>query len=215
MLRLLVHREAGRDADGGQLDRQTLDIDGDLDRVIGFDGRPYLMDHFLRHNDRHKPILGAVVAEDVAEAGRDDGVEATLLNCPYRVLTRRADAEGGTGHEHAVWAIQQYGFDAVIAPSFSDIFRNNCTKNGLAPVVLSNEAVTRLWDAIEADENVEITIDMERLLVEVPAIGFVESFPMESQNQYRFLNGLDDVGITLTHADEISAYESRRPAWLR
>ena len=121
----------------------------------------------------------------------------------------------GSSREHAVWAIQQYGFDAVIAPSFSDIFRNNCTKNGLAPVVLSNEAVTRLWDAIEADENVEITIDMERLLVEVPAIGFVESFPMESQNQYRFLNGLDDVGITLTHADEISAYESRRPAWLR
>jgi 3-isopropylmalate/(R)-2-methylmalate dehydratase small subunit len=120
----------------------------------------------------------------------------------------------GSSREHAVWAIQQYGFDAVIAPSFSDIFRNNCTKNGLAPVVLSNEAVTRLWDAIEADENVEITIDMERLLVEVPAIGFVESFPMESQNQYRFLNGLDDVGITLTHADEITDYEAHRPAWL-
>ncbi len=121
----------------------------------------------------------------------------------------------GSSREHAVWAIQQYGFDAVIAPSFSDIFRNNCTKNGLAPVVLSNEAVTLLWDAIEAEPDVEITIDMERLLVEVPAIGFVESFPMETQNQYRFLNGLDDVGITLTHADEISAYELRRPAWLR
>jgi 3-isopropylmalate/(R)-2-methylmalate dehydratase small subunit len=121
----------------------------------------------------------------------------------------------GSSREHAVWAIQQYGFDAVIAPSFSDIFRNNCTKNGLAPVVLSNEAVTRLWDAIDADSNVEITIDMERLLVEVPAIGFVESFPMESQNRYRFLNGLDDVGITLTHVDQITDYESHRPAWLR
>ena len=121
----------------------------------------------------------------------------------------------GSSREHAVWAIQQYGFDAVIAPSFSDIFRNNCTKNGLAPVVLSNEAVTRLWDAIDADPEVEITIDMERLLVEVPAIGFVESFPMESQNQYRFLNGLDDVGITLTHADPITTYEAHRPAWLR
>ena len=121
----------------------------------------------------------------------------------------------GSSREHAVWAIQQYGFDAVIAPSFSDIFRNNCTKNGLAPVVLSKEAVTRLWDAIDDDSNVEITIDMERLLVEVPAIGFVEPFPMESQNQYRFLNGLDDVGITLTHADQISDYESNRPAWLR
>ena len=120
----------------------------------------------------------------------------------------------GSSREHAVWAIQQYGFDAVIAPSFSDIFRNNCTKNGLAPVALSNEAVTRIWDAIDEDPNVEITIDMERLLVEIPAIGLVESFPMEAQNQYRYLNGLDDVGITLGHADEIDSYEASRPVWL-
>ena len=121
----------------------------------------------------------------------------------------------GSSREHAVWAIQQYGFDAVIAPSFSDIFRNNCTKNGLAPVVLSPDAVTRIWDAIDADSNVEITVDMERLLVEIPAIGFVESFEMEAQNQYRFLNGLDDVGITMTHTDEIDSYETNRPAWLK
>ena len=121
----------------------------------------------------------------------------------------------GSSREHAVWAIQQYGFDAVIAPSFSDIFRNNCTKNGLAPVVLPIEAVTRIWDAIDADPNLEITVDMERLLVEIPAIGFEESFPMEPQNQHRFLNGLDDVGITLDHVDEIEDYESQRPAWLR
>jgi len=120
----------------------------------------------------------------------------------------------GSSREHAVWAIQQYGFDAVIAPSFSDIFRNNCTKNGLAPVVQSMEAVQRIWDAIDADSNVEITIDMERLLVEIPAIDFVESFPMEAQNQFRFVNGLDDVGITLSHAADITAYEARRPAWL-
>ena len=121
----------------------------------------------------------------------------------------------GSSREHAVWALQQYGFDAVIAPSFSDIFRNNCTKNGLAPVAVSMEAVQKIWDAIDADPTVEITIDMERLLVELPSIGFEESFPMEIQNQYRFLNGLDDVGITMTHADEITRYESRRPAWLK
>jgi 3-isopropylmalate/(R)-2-methylmalate dehydratase small subunit len=121
----------------------------------------------------------------------------------------------GSSREHAVWAIQQYGFDAVIAPSFSDIFRNNCTKNGLVPVAVANEAVTRIWDAIDDDPAVEITIDMERRLVEVPAIGFTENFPMEAQNRYRFLNGLDDVGITLTHVDEIGAYEANRPAWLR
>ena len=121
----------------------------------------------------------------------------------------------GSSREHAVWAIQQYGFDAVIAPSFSDIFRNNCTKNGLAPVVLGADAVTRIWDAIDADSNVEIIVDMERLLVEIPAIGLVESFEMEAQNQYRFLNGLDDVGITMTHTDEIDSYETNRPAWLK
>ena len=120
----------------------------------------------------------------------------------------------GSSREHAVWAIQQYGFDAVIAPSFSDIFRNNCTKNGLAPVVLPEAAVEKLWALIEADENTEITIDMECLTVEVPAAGFKESFPMDAPTQHRFLNGLDDIGITMTHADEISAFEKNRPAWL-
>ena len=120
----------------------------------------------------------------------------------------------GSSREHAVWAIQQYGFDAVIAPSFSDIFRNNCTKNGLAPVVLSQTAVEKLWDIIESNPETEITVDMERLLVEVPAAGFTESFPMDAPTQHRFLNGLDDIGITMTHADAISAFEKTRPQWL-
>jgi 3-isopropylmalate/(R)-2-methylmalate dehydratase small subunit len=120
----------------------------------------------------------------------------------------------GSSREHAVWAIQQYGFDAVIAPSFSDIFRNNCTKNGLVPVVLPLSTVERIWAAIEADPATEIVVDMERLFVEVPAIGVSESFPMEPQNQHRFLNGLDDIGITLTHADDITSFETKRPAWL-
>ena len=120
----------------------------------------------------------------------------------------------GSSREHAVWAIQQYGFDAVIAPSFSDIFRNNCTKNGLVPVVASLETVEKIWAAIETDPSTQIVVDMERLRVEVPSAGIEESFPMEPQNQHRFLNGLDDIGITLTHADAISAFESRRPAWL-
>jgi 3-isopropylmalate/(R)-2-methylmalate dehydratase small subunit len=121
----------------------------------------------------------------------------------------------GSSREHAVWAIQQGGFDAVIAPSFSDIFRNNCTKNGLVPVAVPEATVVRIWEAIEADPGVEIVIDMERLLVEVPAAGISESFPMEPQNQHRFLNGLDDIGITLTHAGAIDSYEALRPAWLR
>jgi len=120
----------------------------------------------------------------------------------------------GSSREHAVWAIQQAGFDAVIAPSFSDIFRNNCTKNGLVPVEVPEATVHRIWEAIDADPNVEITIDMTRLTVEVPAVGIVESFPIDAQTQHRFLNGLDDIGITLTHAGKIDAYEATRPAWL-
>jgi 3-isopropylmalate/(R)-2-methylmalate dehydratase small subunit len=120
----------------------------------------------------------------------------------------------GSSREHAVWAIQQYGFDAVIAPSFSDIFRNNCTKNGLAPVALPEAAVTRIWDAIEADPDVEITVDMQRRVVEIPAIGLVEQFPMDDATQHRFLEGLDDIGLTLQHESEIGDFEGHRPAWL-
>jgi len=120
----------------------------------------------------------------------------------------------GSSREHAVWAIQQYGFDAVIAPSFSDIFRNNCTKNGLVPVVVSEATVEAIWTAIEADPATQIVVDMQQLKVEVPAAGIDESFPMDPQTQHRFLNGLDDVGITLSHADAIDTYEAGRPAWL-
>ena len=120
----------------------------------------------------------------------------------------------GSSREHAVWAIQQGGFDAVIAPSFSDIFRNNCTKNGLVPVVLPESVVEKIWTAIEADPKTPITVDMERLTVEVPAAGVKESFPMDAPTQERFLKGLDDIGITMSHADDITAYEAKRPAWL-
>ncbi|MFM8483278.1 MAG: 3-isopropylmalate dehydratase small subunit [Actinomycetota bacterium] len=120
----------------------------------------------------------------------------------------------GSSREHAVWAIQQYGFDAVIAPSFSDIFRNNCTKNGLVPVVLPLTDVERIWAAIESDPQTPITVDMEHLTLDVPSIGLSSSFPMEPQNQHRFLNGLDDIGITLTHARAIDEFEAQRPRWL-
>jgi 3-isopropylmalate/(R)-2-methylmalate dehydratase small subunit len=120
----------------------------------------------------------------------------------------------GSSREHAVWAILQGGFNAVIAPSFSDIFRNNCAKNGLVPVVVPESTVVAIWAAIESDPTTEITVDVERLSVEVPAAGITDSFPMDPQTQHRFLHGLDDVGITLGHVDEISAFEQHRPAWL-
>ena len=120
----------------------------------------------------------------------------------------------GSSREHAVWAILQGGFNAVIAPSFSDIFRNNCTKNGLVPVVLSEPTVNRIWEVIEADATAEITIDMQRLTVEIPSAGITEKFDMDASTQDRFIRGLDDVGITMTKGDAISSFESSRPAWL-
>ena len=119
----------------------------------------------------------------------------------------------GSSREHAVWAIQQGGFDAVIAPSFSDIFRNNCGKNGLIAAVLSEEIVNKLWSIIENDPTTEITVDVEQLVIEVPRIGLRETFEMNADTQNRFLNGLDDISISLQHGDEISRFETSRPTW--
>ncbi len=120
----------------------------------------------------------------------------------------------GSSREHAVWALQQGGFDAVIAPSFSDIFRNNCTKNGLLPIVLPEPTVNRIWAVIENDSTTEITIDLHRFTVEIPSAGITETFEMDTETQQRFINGLDDISITLADADAISKFEASRPAWL-
>ena len=120
----------------------------------------------------------------------------------------------GSSREHAVWALMDYGFEVVISPRFGDIFRNNSTKNGLVPVVLEADVVERIHGALDDDPDLEIVVDVERLVVEVPSLGIVESFPLDEPTQRRFLHGLDDIAITLTHEDEIAAYESRRPAWL-
>ncbi|MEJ7561877.1 MAG: 3-isopropylmalate dehydratase small subunit [Ilumatobacteraceae bacterium] len=120
----------------------------------------------------------------------------------------------GSSREHAVWAILQAGFDAVIAPSFSDIFRNNCTKNGLVAAAVPDDIVRAVWDAIDADPATSIVVDVERLVVEVPSAGVEAGFEMDTATQQRYLEGLDDVAITLTHGDDIDAFESTRPSWL-
>lgn len=119
----------------------------------------------------------------------------------------------GSSREHAVWAIQQYGFRAVVCPRFGDIFRNNATKNGLVPVVVPAEEGERLLRAVEADPAMEITIDVKRRTLEAPAIGLTVHFPLESSVQHRFLEGLDDIAITLRQGDEITTYEAERPTW--
>jgi 3-isopropylmalate/(R)-2-methylmalate dehydratase small subunit len=120
----------------------------------------------------------------------------------------------GSSREHAVWAIMDYGFDVVVSPRFADIFRNNCTKNGLVPVQVSAEIGERLLAAVEADPSLEITVDVEKLTLSAPAIGLETAFPLDAATQERFLNGLDDIGLSLRHAADIDAYERRRPDWL-
>ena len=119
----------------------------------------------------------------------------------------------GSSREHAVWAIMDYGFEAVISPRFADIFRNNCTKNGLVPVQVPDDFGAALLAAVEADPTLSVTVDVERLTVSAPAIG-LETFPLDHATQQRFLEGLDDIGITLRYADDITAFESSRPEWL-
>jgi 3-isopropylmalate/(R)-2-methylmalate dehydratase small subunit len=120
----------------------------------------------------------------------------------------------GSSREHAVWAIQQYGFDAVISPRFGDIFRNNCTKNGLVPAAIDADICETLMRAVEADPTLEITVDVARLTVEAPAIGLETSFPMDAATQDRFLEGLDDIGLTMRVVADIDDYETHRRAWM-
>jgi 3-isopropylmalate/(R)-2-methylmalate dehydratase small subunit len=120
----------------------------------------------------------------------------------------------GSSREHAVWAIQQYGFEGVISPQFADIFRNNCTKNGLVPVMVDADFGAALMQAVQDDPTIEITIDVERRTVEAPAAGLETTFPLDSATQERFLQGLDDIGITMRHVDDIGVYESGRRSWL-
>jgi 3-isopropylmalate/(R)-2-methylmalate dehydratase small subunit len=120
----------------------------------------------------------------------------------------------GSSREHAVWAIQQYGFRAVVSPRFGPIFRNNAAKNGLVTVEVSDEVGRRLLDAIEADPTLEFTIDIELRTLEVQGIDLVESFELDDSIQHNLLNGLDDIGITLNHEADIEQFEGHRPAWM-
>jgi 3-isopropylmalate/(R)-2-methylmalate dehydratase small subunit len=120
----------------------------------------------------------------------------------------------GSSREHAVWALQDYGFRAVVSPRFGDIFRNNCTKAGVVPVEVAADLGRALLDAVAADPALEVTVDVERLLISAPAAGLEGSFPMDPFTQHRILEGLDDVGLTLRHGDDIDSFERTRPAWL-
>ncbi len=145
---------------------------------------------------------------------RDD--RSFVLNDPdyagATVLVAAHNFGTGSSREHAVWALMDYGFEAVIASSFGDIFRNNCTKAGLVPVHVSAEADRALLDAISADPSLEVTVDVERGTVECGDVH--ATFELDEFTRQRLLHGWDDIGLTLRHEDEIAAFEARRPSWL-
>jgi 3-isopropylmalate/(R)-2-methylmalate dehydratase small subunit len=118
----------------------------------------------------------------------------------------------GSSREHAPWAIEDAGFRAVIAPSFGDIFRNNSLKIGLLPVELPQESVRALMDAVLDEPTTTIVVDLDGRTVSAPGVD--ETFPIDDFTRWRLMEGLDEIGLTLQHEDEIAAYEAARPAWL-
>ena len=123
----------------------------------------------------------------------------------------------GSSREHAPWALQDAGFDAIIAPSFADIFRTNCGKIGIVCVQLDDEVVGRIFALIEADPSVEVTVDLPEQRVHVPAVDGLDAvdvtFDIDQHTKHCLINGLDDIALTLEHGQDIDAYESSRASW--
>jgi 3-isopropylmalate/(R)-2-methylmalate dehydratase small subunit len=130
------------------------------------------------------------------------------------ILVAGSNFGTGSSREHAVWALMDYGFEAVVSSRFADIFFNNCTKQGLLPVTVTPEENRQLLDALQSDPSLELTIDVARGTLEVPAIGFTASFSLDQFTKERLLNGWDDIGLTLRHEAAIGDYEAGRPDWL-
>ena len=177
-----------------------------------------------RSNVDTDQIIPAVYLKRVTRTGFEDGLfSAWRANEPdfvlnqhrYRgatVLVAGPDFGTGSSREHAVWALLDYGFRVVISPRFADIFRGNSLKAGLLTVELADKIVQRLWDDVEDDPATEVTVDLvER---QVRWSGEVHDFALDDYTRWRLLEGLDDIGLTLRHTDEVERYESTRKPWL-
>jgi len=147
---------------------------------------------------------------------RDD--RAFILNQPEfagaTILVAGPNFGTGSSREHAVWVLMDYGFEVVISPRFGDIFRNNCTKQGLLPAQVDSGFGRGLLDAVLHDPSLEITVDVARGTVEAPAAGLTGTFPLDEFTRERLLNGWDDIGLTLRHEASIADYETHRASWL-
>jgi 3-isopropylmalate/(R)-2-methylmalate dehydratase small subunit len=171
-------------------------------------------------------IIPASYLKRVERTGFGDGLFASWRqNDPEFVLNKKefegarilvAGPNFGTGssREHAVWALMDYGIQAVVSPRFGDIFRNNATKSGLVPVQVDQEVADLLLRAAAEEPGLQMSIDVEKRTLSVPEIGVEVSFPMDEFTQFRLLNGLDDIGLTLQHEDEIGEFETSRADYL-
>ena len=197
------------------MDRENVDTDAIIPkqflksiRKTGFG--PNLFDEW-RYLDHGEPGMDP--------ASRKPNPDFVLYQPRYQgasILLARKNFGCGSSREHAPWALQQFGFRAILAPSFADIFFNNCFKNGLLPIVLPESAVARLFDEVAAFPGYQLTVDLERQVVVKPD-GTTLPFDVQPFRKYCLLNGLDDIGLTLRHKDKIQAYEANRLAtkpWL-
>ena len=175
-----------------------------------------------RSNVDTDQIIPAVYLKRVTRSGFEDGLFAAWRNDPEFVLNKEqykggtilvAGVDFGTGssREHAVWALQNYGFKVVISSRFADIFRGNSLKGGLLTVILPQEEVELLWNAIESDPSTKITVDLDSRTVAYQEKKI--SFDLDDYTRWRLMEGLDDIGLTLKHTDAIDSFESKRPSY--
>ena len=131
-----------------------------------------------------------------------------------KILVAGPNFGTGSSREHAVWALMDYGFQAVLSPRFADIFRNNSGKMGLVVAAIPEDAVHKLWEAIEEDPQLQIVVDVENKRVAAPSIGLDVAFDLDDFTQYRLVNGLDDIGLTMRNEEHIEKFEKSRPSHL-
>ena len=190
------------------------------------------MEKFIKHTGTGVPlrrsnvdtdqIIPAVYLKRVTRNGFEDGLFSAWRNDPEFVLNKDeykggtvlvAGPEFGTGssREHAVWALQNYGFKAVISSRFADIFRGNSLKGGLLTVILPQEAVEAIWQAVEAAPSTAITVNLDTRTVSYNDVSV--TFELDDYTRWRLMEGLDDIGLTLKHTDSIDAFEAKRPSY--
>jgi 3-isopropylmalate/(R)-2-methylmalate dehydratase small subunit len=190
------------------------------------------MEQFIRHAGTGLPlrrgnvdtdqIIPAVYLKRVTRTGFEDGLFAAwrkdpdfVINRPEHdgatVLVAGPDFGTGSSREHAVWALMDHGFKVVLSSRFADIFRGNSGKAGLLAAQVTQDVVEQLWKLIETDPTTQIVVDLQERTVQAGAL--TAPFEIDDYTRWRLLEGLDDVGITLSHEDEIAAYEATRPSW--